>query len=163
MSIAFLASVSGIKDTREVPVHAVYRKEHIMSEISTSPGALTAPASPSVATSKSAVISPSAATIQKIQRERKLYAAVYAVLLIGTVLTVAMYYVHFDAVWQMVAVALLIAATKAAFVVAVFMHLWHGQRDIYRIMFFTSIFVAALLGFLTYSLFSLPGSGHYLR
>ena len=84
-------------------------------------------------------------------------------MLIGTVLTVAMYYVHFDAVWQMVAVALLIAATKAAFVVAVFMHLWHGQRDIYRIMFFTSIFVAALLGFLTYSLFSLPGSGHYLR
>ena len=74
-----------------------------------------------------------------------------------------MSYVHFDAVWQMVAVALLIAATKAAFVVAVFMHLWHGQRDIYRIMFFTSIFVAALLGFLTYSLFSLPGSGHYLR
>jgi len=142
-----------------------------MSEISTSPRALTAAASPSAAilpaTSKSVVISPSispsAATIQKIQRERKLYAAVYAVLLVGTVLTVAMYYIHFDAVWQMVAVALLIAATKAAFVVAVFMHLWHGQRDIYRIMFFTSIFVAALLGFLTYSLFSLPGSGHYLR
>lgn len=138
-----------------------------MSEISTSPGALTAPTSSSVAiltaTSKSAVISPSTETIQKIQRERKLYALVYAVLLAGTVFTVAMYYVHFDAVWQMVAVALLIAATKAAFVAAVFMHLWHGQRDIYRILFFTGVFVAGLLGFLTYSLFSLPGSGHYLR
>lgn len=84
-------------------------------------------------------------------------------LLVGTVLTVAMYYVHFDAVWQTIGVALLIAAVKAAFVAAVFMHLWHGQRDIYRIVFCTSVFVAALLGFLTYSFFSLPGSGHYLR
>lgn len=138
-----------------------------MSEISTSPGPLSAPISsspansPTVATSLS--IAPSAATIQAIQRERKRYLMVYAVLLVGTVLTVAMYYVHFEAVWQTIGVALLIAAVKAAFVAAVFMHLWHGQRDIYSIVFLTSIFVAALLGFLTYSLFSLPGSGHYLR
>lgn len=138
-----------------------------MSEISTSPGAVSAPISSSSAISPTAAtspsIAPSAATIQAIQRERKGYLAVYAVLLVGTVLTVAMYYVHFDAVWQMVAVALLIAATKAAFVAAVFMHLWHGQRDIYRIIFFTSVFAVAMLGFLTYSFFSLPGSGHYLR
>ncbi len=139
-----------------------------MSEISTSAGTLGATISSPAAASAPMVaalptISPSAATVQQIQRERKLYLLVYAVLLVGTVFTVAMYYVHFDAVWQMVAVALLIAATKAAFVAAVFMHLWHGQRDIYRIIFFTSVFVAALLGFLTYSFFSLPGSGHYLR
>lgn len=134
-----------------------------MSEISTSPEALSAPLSSSSALSSSAATGPSAETIQAIQRERKRYLIVYGVLLVGTVFTVAMYYVHFDKVWQMVAVALLIAATKAAFVAAVFMHLWHGQRDIYRIIFFTSVFVASLLGFLTYSFFSLPGSGHYLR
>lgn len=146
-----------------------------MSEISTSPRALASSAPPSAvlspsaafsssaAISSSTALSPSEATIQKIQREQKRYLAVYAVLLVGTVLTVAMYYVHFDAVWQMVAVALLIAATKAAFVAAVFMHLWHGERDIYKIILYTGVCVAALLGFLTYSFFSLPGSGHYLR
>jgi len=84
-------------------------------------------------------------------------------LILGTALTVAMYYAHFEAVWQMVTVALLIATVKAACVASIFMHLWHGQRDIYRILFFTGVFAATMLGFFTYSLFSLPGSGHYLR
>ncbi len=134
-----------------------------MSDISASTGAVAVTAPTAAAISPPPTIAPSAATIQKIQRERKLYLAVYAVLLVGTVFTVGMYYVHFDEVWQMVAVALLIAATKAAFVAAVFMHLWHGQRDIYRILFFTGVFIAGLIGFLTYSLYSLPGSAHYLR
>lgn len=122
-----------------------------MSESSLSPG------SPAV------TISPSPAAIQAIERERKRYLVVYAVLILGTILTVAMYYVHFDEVWQMVSVALLIAAVKAAFVASIFMHLWHGQRDIYRILFFTGVFAATMLGFLTFSLFSLPGMGHYLK
>jgi caa(3)-type oxidase subunit IV len=98
-----------------------------------------------------------------IQGEQKQYLAVYAVLIAGTVLTVAMYYVHFDAVWQTVTVALLIAAVKATFVAAVFMHLRHGQRDIYTLLLFTAVFAAVMLGLTTYSHFSLPGSGHYLR
>ena len=97
------------------------------------------------------------------KREQQRYLTVYAVLIAGTVLTVAMYYVHFDEVWQTVSVALLIAAVKAAFVAAVFMHLWHGQRDVYRLLLFTGLFVAVLFALTTYSHFSLPGSGHYLR
>ncbi|HJT35034.1 MAG TPA: cytochrome C oxidase subunit IV family protein [Pirellulales bacterium] len=98
-----------------------------------------------------------------LQREQKHYLAVYAVLVAGTVLTVAMYYVHFEALWQTVTVALLIAAAKAACVAAIFMHMWHGQRDVYKLLFFTGVFVATLFVLTTYSLFSLPGSGHYLR
>lgn len=97
------------------------------------------------------------------QREQRRYLTVYAVLIVGTVLTVAMYYIHFEALWQTVTVALLIAAAKAACVAAIFMHLWHGQRDIYKLLCFTGVFVAILFALTTYSLFSLPGTGHYLR
>lgn len=100
---------------------------------------------------------------QELRREQKRYLAVYAALMAGTTLTVAMYYVHFDALWQTVTVALAIAAAKAACVAAIFMHLWHGQRDVYRLLFFTGVFAATLFALTIYSLFSLPGSGHYLR
>jgi caa(3)-type oxidase subunit IV len=109
-------------------------------------------------------ISPEApADAHHLRREQKRYLAVYAALIAGTVLTVAMYYVHFSEVWQTVGVALLIATAKASFVAAIFMHLWHGQRDVYKILFFTGVFAAALLGLSVGSVFSLPGSGHYLR
>ena len=98
-----------------------------------------------------------------IQREQRRYLAGYAVLVAGTVLTVAMYYVHFHEVWQTVSVALAIATVKASFVAAIFMHLWHGQRDVYKILFFTGVFAAALLGLSVFAFFSLPGSGHYMR
>lgn len=102
-------------------------------------------------------------TIEHVRREQKHYLAVYGVLLAGTVLTVAMYYVHFDEVWQTVGVALAIATVKASFVAAIFMHLWRGQRDVYTILFFTAIFAAGMLALSVSSLFSIPGTGHYLR
>ena len=116
--------------------------------------------SPSPALSTS---SASSACAQALKREQKRYLAVYAALILCTVLTVAMYYVHFEALWQTVAVALVIAAAKAAFVAAIFMHLWHGQRGVYRLLCFTGVFAATMFALTIYSLFSLPGSGHYLR
>lgn len=85
------------------------------------------------------------------------FLAVFAVLMIGTVATVAMYYVHFEHTWQTVSVALLIAAIKAACVAAIFMHLSHAERSISLLLFFTAIFFAAMLGFLVYSIYSIPG------
>ncbi len=109
------------------------------------------------------VLPESPAAAHDVRREQQRYLAVYAVLIVGTVLTVAMYYVHFEAVWQTVSVALLIAAVKATCVAVIFMHLWHGQRDIYTLLVFTAVFAAVMLGLTTYSHLSLPGSGHYLR
>lgn len=102
-------------------------------------------------------------TIEHVRREQQHYLAVYGVLVAGTILTVAMYYVHFDEVWQTVGVALLIAAVKASFVAAIFMHLLHGQRDVFKIMFCTGVFAVCMLALSVSSLFSIPGSGHYLR
>ncbi|MEO7078974.1 MAG: cytochrome C oxidase subunit IV family protein, partial [Rhodococcus sp. (in: high G+C Gram-positive bacteria)] len=85
-------------------------------------------AAPSLSTAASTHhASPAGGHDIRLMRHR--FLMVYAVLVFGTLLTVAMYYVHFDKVWQTVSVALVIAAAKSACVAAVFMHLWHGERD----------------------------------
>jgi caa(3)-type oxidase subunit IV len=116
--------------------------------------ATTSGGAPSHAT---ATIAASPERIHHVQLEQKRFLLVYAVLIVGTVLTVAMYYVHFDKTWQTVAVALSIAAVKGAFVAAVFMHLWHGERDVYRILVYTGVVVVALFGLSIFSIFSVPG------
>lgn len=110
-----------------------------------------------------ATIAVSPERIHHVQLEQKRFLLVYAVLIVGTVLTVGMYYVHFAAMWQTVVVALMIAAVKAAFVAAVFMHLWHSERDIYRILLYTGVVVVGLFTLSILSLFSVPGQGLYLR
>jgi caa(3)-type oxidase subunit IV len=101
--------------------------------------------------------------VHHVQLEQKRFLTVYAVLVVGTVLTVAMYYVQFEEMWQTIAVALLIATVKGVCVAAVFMHLWHGERDIYVILLYTGVAVAALFGLSIFSIFCVPGSGHFLR
>jgi caa(3)-type oxidase subunit IV len=101
--------------------------------------------------------------VHHVRLEQKRFLAVYAVLVVGTVLTVAMYYVHFEEMWQTVAAALLIATVKGVCVAAVFMHLWHGERDVYRIILYTAVVVSALFGLSIFSIYNIPGSGHFLR
>lgn len=100
---------------------------------------------------------------QHVRLEQKRFLTVYAVLVVGTVLTVAMYYVHFEEMWQTIAVALMIATVKGSFVAAVFMHLWHGERDIYTIILYTAVVVIALFGLSIFSIYNVPGTGHFLR
>jgi caa(3)-type oxidase subunit IV len=101
--------------------------------------------------------------VHHFQLEQKKYLIVYAVLIVGTVLTVAMYYVHFEEMWQTVSVALLIAAAKGVCVAAVFMHLWRGERDIYLIILYTGVVVVGLFGLSIFSIFSVPGPSPLLR
>lgn len=118
------------------------------------------PASASGSSAAAHALSPE--HVHHVQVEQKRFLLVYAVLVVGTVLTVGMYYVHFEAMWQTVAVALAIAAVKAAFVAAVFMHLWHGERDLYHILLYTGVVVVGLFTLSILSLFSVPGQGLYL-
>jgi caa(3)-type oxidase subunit IV len=122
--------------------------------------ATTSGGAPSHAT---ATIAASPERIHHVQLEQKRFLLVYAVLIVGTVLTVGMYYVHFAEMWQTIAVALLIAAVKATFVAAVFMHLWHSERDIYRILLYTGVVAVGLFTLSILSLFSVPGQGLYPR
>lgn len=79
------------------------------------------------------------------------YIAVFVALMVATVLTVAVSYVHFgaeDSHVGNVTVALIIAGAKAALVAGFFMHLVSEKRSIYTMLATTGIFFIALI-FLT--------------
>jgi cytochrome c oxidase subunit 4 len=80
-------------------------------------------------------------SIEAIQKSKKTYLAVFAALLVGTVLTVLVAEVEFldfgghgfdkaDAI-----IGLLIATTKATLVAVIFMHLNHEKKLIYWVFF----------------------------
>jgi len=71
------------------------------------------------------------------------YYAVWAALLVGTVLTLVLSRVHLPSPFHLL-VAILIASLKSTLVVLFFMHLWdHGGAN--RLVFVTSIFFVVLL------------------
>lgn len=74
----------------------------------------------------------------------KTYWIVFGALLVGTVVTVGMYYVHFDSMAVTVAVALFIASIKAFLVAGYFMHLMSEKKMIYSMLAMTMVFFFAL-------------------
>lgn len=94
---------------------------------------------------------------ESLRAIRQRFLTVFGVLIVGTIITVAMYYIHFEQTWHTVTVALVIATLKAGCVAAIFMHLLHAERAISLLLLFTMIFCSALLGFIVYSVFSSPG------
>ncbi len=93
---------------------------------------------------------------EAIRRTIKKYLAVGGVLFGGTVLTVVMYYVHIPSVAITIAVALLIASVKAAFVAGVFMHLSDERRTIYGILICTVFFLIGLMGLTLWAMHDFP-------
>ena len=80
-----------------------------------------------------------------IKKHRKVYVSVFVGLLIGTALTVGMYYVHFDQLWRTVLIALIIATIKASLVAAFFMHLSNERKAIYSTLLVTAFFLVAMM------------------
>jgi cytochrome c oxidase subunit IV len=86
----------------------------------------------------------------------KTYIAVFLALLLGTVITVGMYYVHFDSMAVTVAVALFIASIKAFLVAGYFMHLLSEKKMIYSVLAITVVFFFALGGLTIWGSHDLP-------
>ena len=80
-----------------------------------------------------------------IAKDVRRYLIVFLALLAGTVLTVAMYYVHLPSMALTIAVALLIATVKASLVAGFFMHLISERKAIYAILMATAFFAAGLM------------------
>jgi cytochrome c oxidase subunit IV len=76
------------------------------------------------------------------------YVYVYLALLLGTVLTVWASFIPFHSREANIAVALVIALTKATLVAGFFMHLISERKLIYCVLIFTAIFFFGLV-FLT--------------
>jgi len=91
-----------------------------------------------------------------IQKTIKKYLAVGGILFGGTVLTVAMYYVHIPSVFWTVTIALLIATVKAGFVAAVFMHLSDERKMIYGVLICTVFFLIGLMGLTLWAMNDFP-------
>ena len=70
---------------------------------------------------------------QHVARHVKVYITVFIALLAGTLLTVTMYYLHFNSVAVTVTIALFIATVKASLVAGFFMHLVSERKAIYAI------------------------------
>lgn len=93
---------------------------------------------------------------EAIAQAVKKYMLVFGVLLVGTVLTVGMYYVHIPSVVITIAVALVIASVKAGFVAAVFMHLSDERKMIYGILVCTVFFLIGLMALTIWAMHDPP-------
>jgi cytochrome c oxidase subunit 4 len=86
------------------------------------------------------------------------YMAVFGALLVLTVATVAVSYVHLPTL-PAIAVGIAIATTKAALVAMFFMHLNHERQIIYAALVLTAVLFIALMGLTLWSeAYHVPGT-----
>jgi cytochrome c oxidase subunit IV len=79
-----------------------------------------------------------------IDRHVRVYITVFVALMVLTVITVAISYLHLP-VAAAVSVALLVATVKGSLVACYFMHLISEKKLIYAVLLLTIVFFAALL------------------
>ncbi len=82
--------------------------------------------------------------VESIKKQTRAYIKVFVTLMVMTVLTVAVAYLHMPPVLA-IAVALAIALFKGSLVAGVFMHLSHERKAIYWILLLTVAFFFVLL------------------
>jgi cytochrome c oxidase subunit 4 len=79
-----------------------------------------------------------------IDRHVRVYIIVFVALMVLTIVTVAISYLHLP-VAMAVTVALLVASVKGTLVACYFMHLISEKKLIYAVLILTVVFFAALL------------------
>ncbi len=82
---------------------------------------------------------------EEVSKHKKVYIAVFIALLVGTIVTVALNYMHFDSKVLTITIALFVASIKATLVACYFMHLISEKKMIYVILGFTAFFFLALM------------------
>jgi cytochrome c oxidase subunit 4 len=80
-----------------------------------------------------------------ITKRVKIYMAVGAALIIGTIITVFAANVHLGIILG-IAVAIIIATVKGSLVAGYFMHLFSERKLIYGILALTAVFIVAMVG-----------------
>lgn len=93
---------------------------------------------------------------EAIKKHLKVYIGVFLALLVGTLVTVAMYSVHFESMAMTVAVALFIASIKAFLVAGYFMHLVGERKMIFGILLMTAFFFAGMMVLTLWSMNDAP-------
>ncbi len=81
----------------------------------------------------------------------------FVALLVGTLVTVGLNYLHFESMALTIVIALFVATVKAGLIAACyFMHLISEKRMIYLIMGFTAFFFVGLMGLTLFSHADMP-------
>ena len=83
---------------------------------------------------------------EEVAKHKRVYIIVFLALLVGTVLTVALNYMHFDSKALTIVIALFVATIKATLVACYFMHLISEKKTIYVLLGATVFFLIALMG-----------------
>ncbi len=97
-----------------------------------------------------------------ISKHIKVYVGVFVALLVGTVLTVSMYYCHFDSMAVTITIALFIATVKASLVAGFFMHLISEKKAIYAVLMATVFFFAAMMYLTVWARGQMPNGTSYV-
>src|SRR5687767_3090724 len=98
-----------------------------------------------------------------VSKHVRVYIIVFIALLVGTVLTVGMYSVHFDSMAVTVSVALFIATVKAFLVAGFFMHLLSEKKTIYAVLAVTVFFFAAMMYLIVWHRDEVPRGTMYVE
>src|SRR5436190_16857889 len=93
---------------------------------------------------------------EQLKKGIRVYLTIFGALLVGTVLTVGMYYVHLASMALTITIALIIATVKAGLVAGYFMHLLSEKKTIYATLATTAFFFVALMALTLWSMNDLP-------
>src|SRR5438552_17700493 len=97
-----------------------------------------------------------------ISKHIKVYVGVFLGPLVGTILTVTMYYIHFERMAVTITIALFIATIKASLVAGFFMHLISEKKAIYAILLATVFFFAGMMYLTVWSRGEMPTGTRYV-
>ena len=121
--------------------------------------------SPTHSHSTAATTAPAAAAhghdAHDVRKDIMRYLVIGGALLVGTVLTVAMYYVHIPSVPATIAIALFIATVKGALVAGFFMHLISERKAIYAVLLATVFFFASMMYLILWHRADIPSTSNW--
>src|SRR5262245_19418127 len=91
-----------------------------------------------------------------VAKHVRIYLTVFIALLVGTIITVGMYYIHFESMPLTITIALFIATVKASLVAGFFMHLVSEKKSIYTVLAVTAFFFAGLMALTVWAMHDFP-------
>ena len=80
-----------------------------------------------------------------ISKQVRIYITIFVALLVGTIVTVGLNYMHFESMTLTISIAMFVATIKAGLVACYFMHLISERKLIYGILAFTVFFFLGLM------------------
>jgi cytochrome c oxidase subunit 4 len=98
----------------------------------------------------------------EIAHHKKIYWTIFVALLIGTVVTVGLNYLHFDSKALTIAIALFVATVKAFLVAGYFMHLMSEKKTIYALLLSTAFFFVAMMYLIVWARGQHPRGSEYI-